>query len=85
MKTLFLTLTLALSFTLSNAQSNIVITTNEVNQVVTPSTDNTIEIDTIKLNEAISKTSDIRNYLNMERKVENIKLIFPKIHRRKIA
>ncbi|WP_242085078.1 hypothetical protein [Aestuariivivens sediminis] len=85
MKTLFLTLTLALSFTLSNAQSNIVITTNEVNQVVTPSTDNTIEIDTLKLNEAISKTSDIRNYLNMERKVENIKLIFPKIHRRKIA
>ncbi|WP_242119278.1 hypothetical protein [Aestuariivivens sediminicola] len=85
MKTLFITLTLVLSFTLSNAQSNVETTTEAAQEVVTPSTDNTVEIDTAKLNEAISKTSDIKNYLNMERKVDNIKLVFPKIHRRKIA
>ena len=85
MKTLFTLLIIVLSFTLSNAQSNVETTAKTSKEVVMPSTDNTIEIDALKLKEAISKTSDIRNYFNMKRKVENIKLIFPKIHRRKIA
>ncbi|GAB1856633.1 hypothetical protein MHTCC0001_14680 [Flavobacteriaceae bacterium MHTCC 0001] len=40
----------------------------------------------IKIEKNIAKSSsDIRIYLNIERKVENIKLIFPKINRRKLA
>ncbi|WP_242204292.1 hypothetical protein [Aestuariivivens insulae] len=85
MKTLYITLILVLSFTLTNAQSNVETNKKESKEVVVSSTDNTIEIDTLKLKEVISKTSDIRSYLNLERKVENIKLVFPKINRRKIA
>ena len=84
MKTLYITLILALSFTVSNAQSEVE-TKQETKEVVTPSLEMDVEIDTLKLKEAISKTSDIRNFLNRERKVENIQLVFPKMNRRKVA
>ena len=85
MKTLYLTLILAFSFTLINAQSNVETIQKETKEVVVSSSDKTFEIDTLKIKEVISKTSDIRSYLNLERKVENIKLVFPKINRRKVA
>ena len=84
MKTLYITLILALSFTVSNAQSEVE-TKQDTKEVVVPSLEMDIEIDTLKLKEAISKTSDIRNFLNRERKVENIQLVFPKMNRRKVA
>lgn len=74
-----------LSFSFSNAQSTIDTPKQESKEVVTSSTEIDAQIDTLKLKDVISKTSDIKNYLNMERKVENIKLVFPKINRRKIA
>ncbi|NMH86458.1 hypothetical protein [Flavivirga algicola] len=38
-------------------------------------------IDPTELKESISRTSDIRLYLNRVRNVENIKVIFPKINK----
>ncbi|WP_223550458.1 hypothetical protein [Aestuariivivens sp. NBU2969] len=84
MKTLYITLILVLSFTLSNAQSEVE-TKQDAQEIVVKTLEMDVEIDTLKLKEAISKTSDIKNFLNRERKVENIKLVFPKINRRKIA
>ncbi|WP_242131827.1 hypothetical protein [Aestuariivivens marinum] len=84
MKTLYITLILVLSFTLSNAQSEVE-TKQDGQEIVVKTLEMDVEIDTLKLKEAISKTSDIKNFLNRERKVENIKLVFPKINRRKIA
>lgn len=86
MKTNFyIFLIVVLSFSFSNAQSTIDTPKQESKEVVTSSTEIDAQIDTLKLKDVISKTSDIKNYLNMERKVENIKLVFPKINRRKIA
>ena len=76
---------LLLSFTVAQAQSEDKV--NEtLSQEVVVETNNDVEvINTLELKKAISKTSDIRNFLNRERNVENIKLVFPKINRRKTA
>ncbi|MDO5969976.1 hypothetical protein Q4Q35_09150 [Flavivirga aquimarina] len=64
---------------------------NSVNDDVTVATDNLVETvkesDTLligadELRASIARTSDIRNYLNHVRNVENIKLLFPKINKR---
>ena len=86
MKTNFcIFLIIVLSFSISNAQSNIDSRKQEPKELVKSSTEIKDQIDTLKLKDVISKTSDIKNYLNMERKVENITLVFPKISNRKTA
>ncbi len=62
-------------------------TNNVENQVtVSETAEAAVIIDTVKIKEAIAKSSsDIRIYLNRERKVDNIKLVFPKINKRKLS
>lgn len=87
MKTNFyILIVLLLSFTFSNAQSTNV--EKEKTQVETTVNTNESEvevIDTVKLQDALAKTSDIRKFLNRERKEENIKYVFPGINKRKTA
>ena len=52
---------------------------------VTQNETTTVVLDTVAIKEAIAKSSDIRNYLNKEQKVENIKLVFPKMNLRKLS
>ena len=99
MKTRFyILLILLLSFSLAHAQKNSteikVVTVNElnVNPVSKFSFSNEIhtELFTVKelnaSNEVIARSSsDIRIYLNKERNIENIKLLFPKIYKKIIA
>ncbi|WP_203258817.1 hypothetical protein [Hyunsoonleella ulvae] len=77
---------LLLSFSAMRAQNEIK-TNNVENQVtVSETAEAAVIIDTVKIKEAIAKSSsDIRIYLNRERKVDNIKLVFPKINKRKLS
>ncbi|MEP1489532.1 MAG: hypothetical protein ABJL44_01945 [Algibacter sp.] len=90
MKTTYLLLILLLSLTFVNAQSN------EIKEVETTivaadnnkdvSTKSTIILEPSIIKEAIARSSsDIRIYLNRERKVQNIKLLFPKINKARKA
>ena len=92
MKTFYLLLILLLSFSFANAQSTeikkvqstIVAADNNNNKEV--STENTIILEPSIIKEAIARSSsDIRIYLNRERKVQNIKLLFPKINKARKA
>ncbi|MBC3759542.1 MULTISPECIES: hypothetical protein [Hyunsoonleella] len=77
---------LLLSFSAVGAQNEI--KTNNVEKTVTVSEteEATVIIDTVKIKETIARSSsDIRIFLNRERKVDNIKLVFPKIHKRKLS
>lgn len=76
---------LLLSFSISQAQSTDKLEEGNSKEVKIEANNDVEVIDTLKLKDAISKTSDIRNFLNRERNVENIKLVFPKINRRKTA
>ncbi|WP_298236773.1 hypothetical protein [uncultured Algibacter sp.] len=85
MKTNFyLLLILLLSFSVANAQSTTPSNKAEVKNTVSETenvNNNDVEIiETLELKEVIARTSDIRSFLNRERKVENIKLVFPKIN-----
>lgn len=93
----YILLILLLTFSFGNAQSenvsieNNVISVSETNEDVsiaidTLSVENKKEevllIDATELKENIARTnSDIRIYLNRKRKVNNIKLLFPKINK----
>jgi hypothetical protein len=96
----YILLILLLSFSFANAQSTEVsveavntITVSEINDDVTVSVESTstinknvIIIDAAKVKERIARSSsDIRIFLNRERKVENIKLLFPKINKARTA
>ena len=90
MKTNFyLLLILLLSFSVANAQSTalgnkavVKITVSET-EIVSNDDEEIIEVSELK--EVIARTSDIRSFLNRERKVENIKLVFPKINKARKA
>ena len=90
MKTNFyLLLILLLSFSVANAQSTTTSNKAEVKITVSETenvNNNDVEIiETLELKEIIARTSDIRSFLNRERKVENIKLVFPKINKARKA
>ena len=101
MKTnIYILLILLLSFSVANAQDNNVVV-GETENTVKVSDNNekvTTALDTISVNKKEVKTnttetkenvargtSDIRIYLNRVRKVENIKWLFPKINKAKVA
>lgn len=90
MKTFYTLLILLLSFSFANAQSTEVkevqstVVTTDSNKKV--SNDNVIILEPSIIKEAIARSSsDIRIYLNRERKVQNIKLLFPKINKARKA
>jgi hypothetical protein len=97
MKTRFyILLILLLSFSLVNAQKDSTkvkaVSVNELN--VNPVSKFNLSISTELINvkelnttnEVIARSSsDIRIYLNKERNVQNIKLLFPKIYKEKMA
>lgn len=76
-------------------ETNNTIMVSENNEEVTISIDNTsttvnkeetIKADTVEVKETVARSySDIRIYLNKVRKVENIKWLFPKINKAKVA
>lgn len=73
------------SFSVVTAQSD-VNNTIENKVEVSQLNESTIIIDTVKIKETIARSSsDIRIFLNRERNVDNIKLVFPKIYKRKLA
>lgn len=95
----YILLILLLSFSFSNAQSDVAstevefnntVSVSEMNDEVTVAIDSTLNvvnekeellIDASEVKESIARASDIRIYLNRERKVENIKLLFPQINK----
>lgn len=90
MKTFYLLLILTLSFSFANAQSTDVKEVSPATVVTESSkevsTENTIILEPSIIKEAIARSSsDIRIYLNRERKVQNIKLLFPKINKARKA
>ncbi|WP_170064036.1 hypothetical protein [Jejuia pallidilutea] len=77
---------LLLSFSAIGAQNEVKTNNVETNVTVFEANEATVIIDTVKIKEAIAKSSsDIRIFLNRERKVDNIKLVFPKINKRKLS
>lgn len=94
MKTNFyILLTLLLSFSLGNAQSDETTLVTSNKETVVVDTINAIEtqkedfvIDTEKVKESIARSSsDIRIYLNRLKNVDNLNLLFPKINKAKTA
>ncbi len=97
----YILLILLLSFSFASAQENVVkaeaentisVSNDNGNVIVDKdSTDTTtnikgVEADTVEVKENVARTnSDIRIYLNRVRKVENIKWLFPKINKAKVA
>ncbi|WP_152593080.1 hypothetical protein [Jejuia pallidilutea] len=77
---------LLLSFSAIGAQNEVKTNNVETNVTVSEANEATVIIDTVKIKEVIAKSSsDIRIFLNRERKVDNIKLVFPKINKRKLS
>ncbi len=77
---------LLLSFSAIGAQNEVKTDNVETNVTVSEIKEATVIIDTVKIKETIARSnSDIRIYLNRERKVENIKLLFPKLNKRKVS
>jgi len=77
---------LLLSFSAIGAQNEVKTDNVETNVTVSETKEATVIIDTVKIKETIARSnSDIRIYLNRERKVENIKLLFPKLNKRKVS
>jgi len=92
MKTYCTLLIVLLSFSFVNAQDNIEVKTIESNVVVSQnneavslSVNDSETVLTNKENDTneiiVARNSDIRNYLNLVRNVENIDLLFPKINK----
>ncbi len=68
------------------AQNEVKTDNVETKVTVSEAKEATVIIDTVKIKETIARSSsDIRIFLNRERKVDNIKLVFPKINRRKLS
>lgn len=98
---IYILLILLLSFSFANAQDNVVkvetektttvsdnnenITVNVTNAEVVNKEVTTKATDTTQVKEVAKSYSDIRVYLNRTRKVENIKWLFPKINKAKVA
>ncbi|WP_406684476.1 hypothetical protein N1F78_01785 [Seonamhaeicola sp. MEBiC1930] len=95
-KRIYILLVLVLSFTFANAQETTVEVNVETTQTISEDNDNTVVAnDTLntskeevllisedELRASIAGTaSDIRTYFNRERKVDNIKLLFPKMNK----
>ena len=77
---------LLLSFSAIGAQNEVKTDNVETNVTASEIKEATVIIDTVKIKETIARSnSDIRIYLNRERKVENIKLLFPKLNKRKVS
>lgn len=77
---------LLLSFSAIGAQNEVKTDNLETKVTVSEAKEATVIIDTVKIKETIARSSsDIRIFLNRERKVDNIKLVFPKINRRKLS
>lgn len=86
MKTNFyILLILLLSFSAIGAQNEVKADNVETKVTVSEAKEATVIIDTVKIKETIAKSSDIRIFLNRERKVDNIKLVFPKINKRRLS
>ncbi len=87
MKTNFYILIIALlSFSAVSAQTEVKTNNVETEVTVSEEKENTVILEDVKIKEVIARSSsDIRIYLNRERKVNNIKLVFPKINKRKVA
>ena len=101
MKKVYIILILILTASFANAQSNVVsietmnntVTVSEVNDEVTADTNSTsveskVEavLDTDKVKESIARgTSEIRIFLNREKNVNNINLLFPNMNKAKSA
>ncbi|GAA4231668.1 hypothetical protein GCM10022291_04640 [Postechiella marina] len=90
MKTFYFFLILLFSFSFANAQSietketqTTVVAVKESKEVTSKAT---IILEPSIIKEAVARSSsDIRIYLNRERKVQNIKLLFPKINKARKA
>ncbi|MCL6294756.1 hypothetical protein [Jejuia spongiicola] len=98
---IYILLILLLSFSFANAQDNVVkvetentvsVSDNNEDVIVTvDSVTNTVnkkeaKADKVEVKENVARTnSDIRIYLNRVRKVENIKWLFPKMNKAKVA
>ncbi|GGD11017.1 hypothetical protein [Hyunsoonleella pacifica] len=75
-----------LSFSAIGAQNDTKTNKVETQVTVSETTEATVIIDSVKIKETLAKSSsDIRIFLNRERKVENIKLVFPKMNKRKLS
>ncbi|ALJ04384.1 hypothetical protein APS56_04175 [Pseudalgibacter alginicilyticus] len=95
MKTIYTLLILLLTVTFANAQSNDVsaealknntVTVSKTNEDVNEKENEALLIDANKVKESVARSaSDIRIYLNIERNVDNISLLFPNINKQKSA
>jgi hypothetical protein len=101
MKKVTIILILILTATFVNAQSNVVSfetinntvsvsevndeTTADVNTVNEVNENEAVLIDAEKVKESVARSSDIRIYLNRERNVNNINLLFPNMNKQKSA
>ncbi len=87
MKTnLYILIVFLLTVALGNAQDAEKVATVETAKTVTVENNETVNndllIDAAELKETVARSSsDIRIYLNKERKVSNITLVFPKINK----
>jgi hypothetical protein len=101
MKKVTIILILILTATFANAQSNVVSietinntvsvsevndeTTADVNTVNEVNENEAVLIDAEKVKESVARSSDIRIYLNREKNVNNINLLFANINKQKSA
>jgi hypothetical protein len=101
MKKVTIILILILTATFVNAQSNVVSfetinntvsvsevndeTTADVNTVNEVNENEAVLIDAEKVKESVARSSDIRIYLNREKNVNNINLLFANINKQKSA
>lgn len=83
MKTFYYILILLLSFSFAEAQENNITVSNKTEKVIVAKDSTSTKAD--KKESVARSNSDIRIFLNRERKVENIKWLFPKINKAKIA
>ncbi|SEQ50453.1 hypothetical protein SAMN05421824_1825 [Hyunsoonleella jejuensis] len=87
MKTIFYILFIFLfSFSALSAQNEVKANNVETTVTISEAKEATVIIDTVKMKEVIARSSsDIRIFLNRERKIDNIKLVFPEINKRKLS
>ncbi len=71
-----------LTVTLGNAQDAEKVVTVETEKTISVENNENLLIDAAELKETVARSSsDIRIYLNRQRKVSNITLVFPKINK----
>lgn len=90
-KIAFTVLFFIVSFSVAEAQNSKAISTNAYkNDNLTENVTKALNTNTTKLKEEaktqlVKFNSDIRIFLNRERNVENMKIIFPKMNKRKLS